>query len=131
MKLLFSNFCFTGLISFGNLRKVSALGSCFMLGQAVKFIQAGRKNLMQFMFNGMCSGTETKNAKKTGNPYQITTFVELPSMHSFQLFGDFQLPMSQEVKQYVFEAGIGQNGNIEFPKLISVNPLAAAAPVKK
>ena len=84
---------------------------------------------MDFSFTGMCSGTETKNAKKTGNPYHITTFVEMPAMKSFQLFGDFQLPLSQEVKQYVFEASLSSDGKLEFPKLVSVLPAPAVAPV--
>jgi hypothetical protein len=81
---------------------------------------------MQFTFQGMCSGTETKKAKKTGNDYSITTFVEMPAMKSFQLFGDFQLPMSQEVKQYVFEAALSSDGKLEFPKLISASAVSAS-----
>lgn len=85
--------------------------------------------MAQLIVNAMCSGTETKHSSNSGKDYQITTFVEMPSMKSFQLFGDFQLPLSQEVKQYIFETGVDASGKLSFPKLVSSLPVPA--PVKK
>lgn len=84
--------------------------------------------MAQILINGICSGSETKHSAKSGKDYTITRFVEVPSLQGFDLFGDFNLQPSQEVKQYVFEAGIEA---LKFPKLISVNPVSAVTPVKK
>lgn len=84
---------------------------------------------MQIIFDGLCSGTETKHSEKSGKDYQITSFVEMPAMKSFQFFGNFELVASLEVKRYTFEASVGKNGNLEFPRLVSVAPVPA--PLKK
>jgi len=67
---------------------------------------------------GRCGGTQTKHSTKSGKDYSITRFSEVPSMDTVDLFGDFKLPASDEVKEYVFEGGIGA---LNFPKLISAN----------
>lgn len=57
-------------------------------------------------FKGICSGTETKNSKKSGRDYQITKFVEIPSLKSFEVFGDLGLSAHEDVREYVLDAGI-------------------------
>ena len=82
--------------------------------------------MAKIIITGLCSGTETKHSAKSGKDYQVTSFAEIPSMKSIQLFGDFGLPLSREVKEYVFEAGVT---GLEFPRLISSG--ADVPPVKK
>lgn len=84
--------------------------------------------MAKIIITGMCSGTDKRHSDKSGKDYTLTTFAEIPSMKSIQLFGDFGLPLSTEVKEYVFEASF-QDGRMAFPTFVSVNPVTP--PVKK
>ena len=77
---------------------------------------------------GRCGGTLTKHSVKSGKDYQITRFSEVPSMDMVDLFGDFKLEPSDEVREYVFEAGIG---SLNFPKLVSSVVVSPASSPKK
>jgi len=46
---------------------------------------------MLLKFKGLTSGTEQKMSR-AGQPYHITKFVEIPSMNTFECFGDLGLP---------------------------------------
>ena len=68
--------------------------------------------MAKITFRGMCSGTSTKHSKKSGNDYQITSFVEVPSLNKFEVFGDLGLPAHEDVRDYVLEAGITGLSNV-------------------
>jgi len=63
-------------------------------------------------FKGICSGTTTKVSTKTGKPYSITTFVEIPSLKRFEVFGDLKLSAHEDAREYVFTADIVQLGGV-------------------
>lgn len=77
---------------------------------------------------GRCSGTEVRHSNKSGKDYSVTRWSEVPSMKSVELFGDFGLAPSDEVREYVLEAGIKE---LTFPALVSNNPVPAPAPAPK
>lgn len=79
------------------------------------------------VITGRTGGTQEKVSMKSGSPkpYFVTRFSEVGSMDNVDLFGDFKIEPSDEVKEYRFEAGIQQ---LNFPKLLSVS---AVHPVKK
>jgi len=83
---------------------------------------------MKIVVVGMCSAAESRHSQRTGKDYFVTTFVESPSLKSFEFFGDFGLVASREDKEYIFEASLSKDGKVEFPKLISVTPVPAPAP---
>jgi hypothetical protein len=62
-------------------------------------------------FRGMSSGTQ-KKVSKAGKDYAVTTFVEIPSMKSFDIFGDLGIPAHEDVREYEFDANIVQLGNV-------------------
>jgi hypothetical protein len=76
----------------------------------------------------LCGGTETKISAKTKNPYQITKFVEVPSMVPFEVFGDLGLPVSMTPVQFEFECGITGLSNVKVlsGSLPGAVPVAAA-----
>ena len=61
---------------------------------------------MKISFRGICSGTETKKSLKSGKDYQITKFVELPSMKVLEVFGDLGLPVSETPVQWDLEGEV-------------------------
>jgi hypothetical protein len=63
-------------------------------------------------FKGICSGTTTKVSTKTGKPYSITTFVEIPSLKRFEVFGDLKLPAHEDARDYAITADIVQLGSV-------------------
>ncbi len=63
-------------------------------------------------FKGICSGTATKHSNKSGNDYKITSFVEVPSLNKFEVFGDLGLSAHEDVREYVFEAGVTGLSNV-------------------
>jgi hypothetical protein len=63
-------------------------------------------------FKGICSGTSTKHSNKSGNDYKITSFVEVPSLNKFEVFGDLGLSAHEDVREYVLEAGITGLNNV-------------------
>lgn len=74
-------------------------------------------------FRGMCSGTQKKVSKSKGTEYSVTTFVEVPSLKPFDVFGDLGLPAHEDVRDYELEANIVQLGNVAVKNGVS--------PVKK
>jgi len=74
-------------------------------------------------FKGLCSGTETKHSNKSGKDYQITKFVEIPSLQGFEVFGDLGLSSHDDVREYVLDANV--------VTLSSVKVKVGAAPTKK
>lgn len=69
--------------------------------------------MAQITFKGLCSGTETKHSNKSGKYYQITKFVEIPSLQSFEVFGDLALAAHEDVREYVLDANIVSLGNVK------------------
>jgi hypothetical protein len=69
--------------------------------------------MAKIQFRGVCSGTEERLSKKTGNPYKITKFVEFPSLQTFEVFGDLGLPAHEDVRDYVLEASVTGLGNVK------------------
>jgi len=67
---------------------------------------------MQLTFQGLCKGTEKKHSTKSNQDYYITKFVELPSMNTFEAFGDLGLPVSLVPTQFVLEAEVVQIRNV-------------------
>jgi len=78
-----------------------------------------KNKMAQIAFKGICSGTTTKISTKTGKPYSITTFVELPSLKRFEVFGDLKLAAHEDAREYNITADIVQLGNVV------IQPLAA------
>ena len=68
--------------------------------------------MAQIIFNGLCSGSVTKTSGKTGKPYTMTTFVELPSLNKFEVFGDLGLPAHSDARPYVLDGNIVSLGNV-------------------
>lgn len=68
--------------------------------------------MAKISFRGVCSGTETRKSKKTGNEYQITTFVEFPTLKPFEVFGDLGLKAHEDVRDYELEANVTGLGNV-------------------
>jgi len=64
-------------------------------------------------FRGICSGTETRISRRTGQPYQVTTFVELPSMKLLEVFGDLGLPVTETPVQWSLDATVKQIENVK------------------
>lgn len=69
--------------------------------------------MAKIQFKGLCSGTETKLSKKSGKDYQITKFVEMPSLQTFEVFGDLGLAAHEDVREYVLEANVTGLGNVK------------------
>jgi hypothetical protein len=63
-------------------------------------------------FKGICSGTAEKVGQKSGKPYKITSFVEIPSLNKFEVFGDLGLPAHEDARDYVLEAGVVGLSNV-------------------
>lgn len=68
--------------------------------------------MAQVSFRGMCKGTETKTSQKTGNPYKITSFVDMDTFKTFEVFGDLGLSPDTSPKQYVLSAVIGSLNSV-------------------
>jgi len=68
--------------------------------------------MAEIRFKGLCSGSSTKLSSKSGKNYTITSFVELPSLNKFEVFGDLGLPAHEDVREYVIEAGITGLSNV-------------------
>ena len=62
--------------------------------------------MAQITFKGICSGTQAKISTKKGTAYKITSFVEIPSLQKFEVFGDLGLSAHEDARDYVLEAGI-------------------------
>jgi hypothetical protein len=71
---------------------------------------------MIFKFRGLCSGTETRISKTSQQPYQITKFVEFPSLNTFEVFGDLGIPPTLEAVDWEME---GQIEKVNKVKIIS------------
>ncbi|MBI5945353.1 MAG: hypothetical protein HY864_13370 [Chloroflexi bacterium] len=63
-------------------------------------------------FKGICSGTNEKVSTKKGTKYKITSFVEIPSLNKFEVFGDLGLSPHDDPREYTFEAGIVGLSNV-------------------
>jgi len=82
-------------------------------GHVVKFTSAKRMiDMAVITFKGICSGTEDKIGRTSGKSYQITKFVELPSMKAIEVFGDLGLPVSLEARDYVLNADVVKIQNV-------------------
>lgn len=68
--------------------------------------------MAQISFNGLCSGSVTKTSSKTGKPYTMTTFVELPSLNKFEVFGDLGLVAHSDPRPYILEGNVVSLGNV-------------------
>lgn len=68
---------------------------------------------MVLKFRGLCSGTETKISKKSGQPYQITRFVEMPSLKTFEVFGDLGIPVTMEPTDWELQGDIENVSNVQ------------------
>jgi len=64
-------------------------------------------------FRGLCSGTEKRHSAKKGTDYTITKFVELPSLSTFEVFGDLGLPAHEDSREYVLDANVVSLGNVK------------------
>lgn len=84
--------------------------------------------MARITFKGLCSGTETRHSTKSNKDYQITKFVEIPSLQSFEVFGDLGLAAHEDVREYVIDASIVQLGNVKVQTAGGVAP--APAPKK-
>lgn len=78
--------------------------------------------MAQITFKGLCSGTEERISSKSQKPYKITKFVELPSLATFEVFGDLGLPAHEDPREYVFDANVVQLGNVKVKTAGGVAP---------
>jgi len=62
--------------------------------------------MARITFKGLCNGTITKTGRTSGKEYQVTSFVEVPSLKNFEVFGDLGLVQNFEVREYTLEADI-------------------------
>jgi len=82
---------------------------------------------MILKFRGMCSGTEVRNSPKSGKDYQVTKFVELPSMNVLTVFGDLGLSLSAEPQDWEFECSVENASRV---KVVAGGLRSKNAPVK-
>jgi len=75
-------------------------------------------------FTAICSGTVQKVGRTSGKAYQITRFVEIPSLQVIEVFGDLGLLPHADARDYVLEGGLSKG--IDFPVLISPLPVVAS-----
>jgi len=81
--------------------------------------------MAQIKFRALCSGTVERISQKTGKPYKITSFTEVPTLKSFEVFGDLGLTAHEEVRDYTFEANIVSLGDVKV-----LAPASASQPKK-
>jgi len=67
-------------------------------------------------FKGLCSGTDKRHSTKKNTDYTITKFVEVPSLQTFEVFGDLGLPAHDDVREYTIEANVVTLGNVKIIK---------------
>lgn len=79
--------------------------------------------MAEIKFKGICSGTQAKTSAK-GNAYQVTTFVELPSLKTFDVFGNLGLVAHDTPVEYVLQGSITANG---LSNVTVVSPAPASA----
>jgi hypothetical protein len=72
--------------------------------------------MANLIFTGLCSGTEQKKSAKSGQPYNVTNFVDLDGMTTISVFGDLHLVKDLTPREYTlvgvstkasFNAGAG------------------------
>jgi len=68
--------------------------------------------MAQITFKGLCSGTVQKHSEKKGTDYKVTTFVEVPSLKTFDVFGDLGLSAHDDIRDYVLDANVVNLGNV-------------------
>ena len=78
-------------------------------------------------FTGLCGGTAEKVSQKK-NTYKITKFVELPSMTTFEVFGNLGLARSDVPRNYVLEGEITGLNHVVVRS--GSEPVDVIAPVK-
>ena len=69
--------------------------------------------MAKIQFRGMCSGSQKKDKRDGSGSYTVTRFVEVPSMQSFDVFGDLGLPASDQVQDYQLDADIVNLRNVK------------------
>jgi hypothetical protein len=62
--------------------------------------------MAEIRFKGICSGTVAKHSAKKNSDYKITTFVEIPSLQKFEVFGDLGLAAHDDAREYVIEGAV-------------------------
>jgi len=67
---------------------------------------------MELKIKAICSGTEVKTSRKSGNTYSITKLVEVPSMKVLEIFGDLGLPQSFEPREYILQCDVPSANNV-------------------
>lgn len=78
--------------------------------------------MAQITFKGLCSGTQTRHSNKSNKDYQITSFVEIPSLNKFEVFGNLGLVAHEDVRDYVFDAGVVGLSNVVVKSAGNNNP---------
>lgn len=68
--------------------------------------------MAKIVFRGMCSGTQTKISKSKGTEYKVTTFVEMPSLQKFDVFGDLGLTAHEDARDYELDATVVNLANV-------------------
>lgn len=84
--------------------------------------------MAQITFTGMCKGTETKVSSKTNREYKITSFVDMTTFKTFEVFGDLGLQPDTNPREYKLDATIVTLNDVKVRP--SVNDPVPATTVK-